>query len=394
MNIGVFFGSRNTEHDISIITGQLIISGLKGLNHKVTPVYIGKDGDWMIGEEFGQLKSFTDADKLPDSQLKFRQYFLDLENSHGKMVFKKKGFNGEKVEIDLAFPALHGAYGEDGTIQGLFEMLNIPYVGCGVAASAIAMDKVLTKQIMLANNIKTTKFLYINKTDWESDKKNFVEKVKKELKWPVFIKPVHLGSSIGISKIKEEDIQGLEDKIDVAFYYDDKVSVEEGVLELMDVTCCVIGNNVLEASVLQESVFASDLFDFEEKYLKDGGAQLGNADSGLVIPARIDEKTTKEIQEISKSVYKSLGCKGIARVDFLYNKKTKEIFANEVNPLPGTLYHHLWKASGVELPELLEKLIKFAQDYTEEKRSLSLTFKSTLLSSLNSSKLQSKKLKD
>jgi D-alanine-D-alanine ligase len=185
----------------------------------------------------------------------------------------------------------------------------------------------------------------------------------------------------------------LESKIEVALYYDNKVIVEEGVNDLMVVTCCLIGNETPEASLLQESVFQSDLFDFEEKYLKDGGSQLGKSQSGIVIPARLDEKTTKQIQETAKEVYKALGCTGIARVDFLYNKKTKEFFANEVNPLPGTLYHHLWKESGIDLPELLEKLLDYAKETYTQKQSLSHAFQSSILSGLNGSKLKSSKLK-
>jgi len=392
--IGVFFGSRNTEHDISIITGEMIISGLKGLNFNVMPVYITKRGEWMIGDELSSLQKFTDKDRKVDQEKKFSEYLLDLENSHGKMIFKKKGFSGKTITIDLAFPALHGAYGEDGTIQGLFEMLNIPYVGCGVAASAVAMDKSLTKKICLANDISTTKFIDFDKNEWEKNSETILSKIKKELNWPVFVKPVHLGSSIGIAKIKKQDENDLKNKIEVAFYYDDKVLVEEGVSDLMDVTCCVIGNDKLTASVLQESIFAADLFDFEEKYLKEGGAQLGKAESGLVIPARLDEKTTKEIRASAKEVYRALGCKGIARIDYLYNKKTKKFFANEVNPMPGTLYHHLWKESGIELSELLNRLIADAEELHKTKSELSHVFESSVLTNLSGGKLKSKKLRE
>lgn len=383
-NIGVFFGSRNTEHDISIITAQLIISGLKGLNYQVTPVYLGRKGEWMMSEELGNLKVFTDSRNKIDLE-KFQTYLIDLDQSRGKLVFKKKGFRGQTITLDLAFPALHGAYGEDGTLQGLFEMFNIPYVGCGVAASALAMDKVLTKQMCQVHNIPTTKFIYFYKHEWLANKQAILDKIK-DLKWPVFVKPVHLGSSIGIAKVKKNDYKNLEDKIEVALYYDDKVIVEEGVSDLMDVTCCVIGNNDLEASKLQESVFSAELFDFEEKYLKEGGSQLGKSQNGLIIPARLDKDTTEKIQNIAKEVYRALGCAGIARVDFLYNKTTKEVFANEVNPLPGTLYHHLWKASDLELSDLLTKLINFAQEKQCQKQDLTLTFESSLLSSLNATK--------
>ncbi len=392
MNIGVFFGSRNTEHDISIITGQMVVSGLRGLSHNVIPIYITKKGYWMFGEELGRLNTFTDQSKKIENNEKLTQYVIDLEESHGKIVFRKKGLAGKKVVIDLAFPALHGSYGEDGTIQGLFEMLDIPYIGCGLAASALAMDKAFAKQICQANNIPTTKFVTFGKSDWQEDKGKIIASIKNDLKWPVFVKPVHLGSSIGIAKVKDPSGADLENKIDVALYYDDKVLVEEAVLDLMDVTCCVIGNEKLQASELQESVFETDLFDFEEKYLKDGGSQLGKSESGLIIPARLDSSVTEKIKEVAKQVYRALGCTGIARVDFLYNKATKEYFANEINPLPGTLYHHLWKETGKELGQLLIELIEFAIERHKRISSLNHSFDSTVLSSLNSSKLGSKKI--
>lgn len=389
--IGVFFGSGSPEHDVSIITAQLIISGLRGLGYPVVPVYITKKGQWMLGEDLGSLKMFIDPKKKVEEAKNFAHYYLDMEESVGKMVFKKKGLSGKTLNIDLAFPALHGSFGEDGTIQGMFEMLGVPYVGCGVPASAVAMDKALTKQVMQASQIPTTKFVVFTKTEWKRNKQSVLTKVKNNLAWPMFVKPVHLGSSIGIGKAKDE--KALEEKIEVALFYDQKVLVEEGVKEVMDVTCCIMGNEELRASVLQESVYNADLFDFEEKYIKDGGAQTGNAENSLVIPARLDETTTKQIQETAKAVYHALGCTGIARVDFLFDKQSKMFFANEVNPLPGTLYHHLWKASGLELPELITQLLHLAENNFLQKREVNYTFESSLLKSLGSSKLGSTKLK-
>jgi D-alanine-D-alanine ligase len=376
-SIGVFFGSGSVEHDISIITANLVISGLKGLGYSVTPVYITKQGRWMLGEELGNLKMFSDPNQKIEDQSSYAEYYLDMQESVGKMVFKKKGLMGKSITIDLAFPALHGTYGEDGTIQGLFEMFGLPYVGCGVPASAISMDKVLTKQQYVVNSIPTTKFIYFFKRDWESDRLRVTSDVKNNLKFPVFVKPVHLGSSIGIGKAKDE--KELEQKIEVAFYYDHKVIVEEAVENLMDVTCCVIGNNSPRASLLQESVYTQDLFDFNDKYIADGGAQTGKAQNKMVIPARIDEGLTKKIQDTAVQVYKAVECTGIARVDFLLDKQTKMFYANEINPLPGTLYHHLWKASGVELDELLKMLIGYAEENFKEKRSVNFSFESSVL---------------
>lgn len=391
MNIGVFFGSGSPEHDISIITAQLVIAGLKGLGkYKVTPVYITRTGKWMLGEDLGNIKMFTDPGKKIEDAKKYYEYYLDLEESNGKLVFRRKGLMSRTITVDLAFPALHGSYGEDGTIQGLFEMFGVPYVGCEVPASAIAMDKALTKQVMQANNIPTAKFVVFTKQQWLEQSSGIKSSIL-NLKWPVFVKPVHLGSSIGIGKVKDKEGKDLENKIEVALHYDEKVLVEEGVENLMDVTCCVIGNQKPRASELQESLFNKDLFDFESKYLS-GGAQLGKGENSLAIPARLDSTITKKIKETAIQVFRALGCAGIARVDFLFNKQTGEFFANEVNPLPGTLYHHLWKASGVGLDELLEILIEAAEERYKKKREVSYIFESGVLHGLSGNKLSGTKL--
>ena len=178
MNIGVFFGSRSPEHDISIITGQLIISGLRKLGHEITPVYLDKQGRWLIDEELGQMKSFTSNQINLD---KFQNYFLDLQQSRSKLVFKKKGLAGKTIMVDLAFPAFHGANGEDGTIQGLFEIFNIPYVGCNVASSAIAMNKTLTKLICRACGIPTAEFRTYKKNEWDADREIILDELEKEI---------------------------------------------------------------------------------------------------------------------------------------------------------------------------------------------------------------------
>lgn len=385
INIGVFFGGKSPEHDISIITGELIISELKKMNYTVTPVYLSKEGNWHIGEKLGALKFFKEKNSA-DSLKKLNNFYLDLKKSNGKIIFKGKGLLAKEICIDLAFPAFHGANGEDGTIQGLFEIVNIPYVGCDVASSAIAMDKILTKLFYKSLNILTTDFYYFTKIDWGNNKEKVISTIEHNLKYPLFVKPPKLGSSIGISKINDK--KELEFAIEVALHYGELVLVENGVENLMDVTCCLIGNENPVASLLQESVFASDLFNFQDKYLEDGGAQFGNSQSSLVIPARLDEKTSEAIRNTAKTIYKNIGCSGIARIDFLYNKSTEEIYANEINPMPGTVYHHLWKASGLELNELLNKLVGFAQDKQAQKEKITHTFASDLLKMANSLKLK------
>ncbi|QQG44134.1 MAG: D-alanine--D-alanine ligase [Candidatus Roizmanbacteria bacterium] len=383
--IGVFFGSRSPEHDISIITGQLIISELNKLGKNVVAIYLDKEGHWLIGQEVSSLKTFISNVTLPHN---LQEYYLDLEKSHGKMVFKKKGIIGQEINIDLAFPAFHGKYGEDGTIQGMFEMLDIPYVGCDVTSLSLTIDKVLTKLLYQAQGIPTTKFIFFHKNDWNNDKNKWINKAKENLQWPVIVKPATLGSSIGIAKANDE--KELEFAIEVAFHYDTKALVEECVDNLSDITCALLGNNDPTPSLLQESVFEKDFLSYEDKYLKEDGTQLGEASKNLFIPARLDQRTTQEIQEMAVNIFKIFGCSGTARVDFLYDKKLKKFYANEINPLPGTLYHHLWQKSGMDISEVLKRLINLAQEKYEEKKSINYSFKSDLLKFANSVKLQLK----
>lgn len=386
MTIGVFFGGKNPEHDVSIITGQLILAGLKKLGHQAIAVYLNKEGQWRLGEELASIAFF----KHPTNLDAFARWHIDLSASNGKIVFKQKKLWGKTITIDAAFPAFHGQNGEDGTAQGLFELFNIPYVGCGVASSAITMDKALTKLFYEHAGFPTTAFIYFYKKDWEKNKEDFLNKIRTGLRWPLFVKPARLGSSIGIAKTRNE--KDLAFAIDVAFHYDDKILVEEGVEPLMDITCAVLGNHEPQASLLQESAFADDLFSYEDKYLRDGGAQTGQAMQSIIIPARLDDATTALIRTTAIRVFLKLECSGIARVDFLYNTATKKVFVNEVNTLPGTLYHHLWEKSGVPLTELLTKLLALAYERHAEKKTLTHSFASTILAQADWSQKLGKKL--
>lgn len=382
MTIGVFFGGKNPEHDVSIITGQLILAGLKKLGHTAVAIYIDKEGQWNLGEELESIAFF----KHPTSLDMLARWHIDLLASNGKIVFKQKKLWGKTITIDTAFPAFHGQNGEDGTAQGLFELFNIPYVGCGVASSAITMDKALTKLFYERAGFPTTAFIYFYKKDWEKNKEDFLNKIRTGLRWPLFVKPARLGSSIGIAKVENE--KDLAFAIEVAFHYDDKILVEEAVEPMMDITCAVLGNDEPQASLLQESTFTDDMFSYEDKYLRDGGAQTGQATQNIVIPAQLDNAVTAMIRTTAIQVFTKLECSGIARVDFLYNTAAKKLFVNEVNTLPGTLYHHLWEKSGVPLTELLTKLLAFAHERHAKKKTLTHSFASNILTQADwSSKL-------
>jgi D-alanine-D-alanine ligase len=387
--IGVFFGGKSPEHDISIITGQLIISVLKKMpEYKVIPVYLDKEENFFIDDKLGSLAFFSAADY--QSHLRdYGSFRLDLDASSDCLVFSKKHFfSSRHIKIDLVFPAFHGNLGEDGSMQGLLNVFNVPYAGCEVAASGIAMNKVLTKIFYQGLGIPTAKFLAYNRSQWEEGRTKILTEIKNNLSWPVFVKPPHLGSSIGITKVS--DFKDLEQACEVALHYDDQLLVEESVENLADVTCAVRGYKHPQASLLQESSFADDLFSYEDKYLSDGGAQLGQAEKKIIIPANLDNATSTAIQAASLKIFSSLGCSGIARFDFLYNKVSKQYFANEINPFPGTLYHHLWQKSGIELDVLVRGLIEDAIIRQTEKNASTYSFSSEVLGRLKGLKLASK----
>ena len=387
--IGVFFGGKSPEHDISIITGEFVISVIKKMpEYRVIPVYLDKNERFFIDEKLNSLAFFS----APDYQTKLNQfgaYSLDLDASQSYLVFSKKnGLTKKTIKLDIVFPAFHGNLGEDGSMQGLFNIFNVPYIGCDVAPSSIAMNKVLTKVFYQGLNVPTTKFLAYSRSEWEKRKEDILEEVKESLKWPVFVKPPHLGSSIGITKVS--NFIDLEAACEVALHYDEQLLIEESVENLIDLTCAVRGYKNPQASLIQESSFSSDLFSYEDKYLSDGGAQLGQAEKKIIIPANLDDETTKNIQDTSLKVYRALGCSGVARFDFLYNKVSGHYFANEINPLPGTLYHHLWEKSGIKIEELIRGLINDALVRQAEKDNSTYSFSSEVLGQLKGLKLMQK----
>lgn len=385
--IGVFFGSRSPEHDVSIITGSLIYSGLKQIGYTVYPVYLSEDGGWYIDEELGNVDFFKE-DNFKDRLGKLPKFSLDVSGQTDGLLFTAtKGFSKKQVFINFAFPAFHGTNGEDGVAQGFFELFNIPYVGCDVASSALAMDKVLTKTLFEDFDIPTTEYISFTHNQWEEYQEEILKSLT-QLKGALFIKPARTGSSIGITKVvSREEIQGA---VEVAFHYDTKVLVERAVENVKDLTVCVIGHNELHVSEIQESRFNKDFFSYEDKYLNEGGAQLGNATQNIIIPADLPADVSKRIKSMAQDIFRIFECSGIARFDFLYNQESGDVYANEINPLPGTLYHHLWKESGVSLSSLLKKLIRFAEEKKEEKRRTGRKFKSTILKEVSTNKLSQK----
>ncbi len=376
--IAVIFGGRSVEHDISIITAHIPIiqSLLAGGQFDVWPVYIAKNDSWYCDKAMNDLEFFKQNDFA--EKLKKQKKILILFDDGLKIIWP--GLVPKTLKIDAVFPAMHGTFGEDGSLMGLLRMANAPFVGCDLSASAVAMDKVLTKQVLEAEKIPVVPYVWLAKTDWENNKEELKEKIGK-LTWPLFVKPAHLGSSIAIAKVKNE--QELENAVEVAFHYDDKVLAEESVENLIEITLPIMGNDELRFGGLERPLNKTEFFNFDDKYLS-GKKKTGGVNSQYSeIPAKIGEELAQQAKDLGEKVYRVLGCSGIARVDFLIDRSidngSGKIYVNEVNTLPGSLYHHNWRKMGVSNVELVNKLVALAEERFAEKKKITYSFKSKLL---------------
>lgn len=390
--IAVVFGSRSAEHDISIITAiSAIIKPLEATGqYKVEPVYIAKDGSWYWDERLKDVALYQSGEI---EQFMKRAPKVQLQFDGGLTLVKSSQFAGRKTyrKIDVVFPATHGTYGEDGALMGLLEMANVPYVGCDVHASAIAMDKVTSKLMAEAAGVPTPKMQFFSSREYAQDMKTWHKQIKDRLKYPLFVKPARLGSSIGISRVENE--RELVNAIEVAMHYDDKVVVEEAVNNLVEVTVPIMGNRNTDLTyALVEQPLSPDdgVFDFETKYMNQGkgGKKMGGKTAGAQgyskLPADISDKLTQQSLDVAGRVYRAVGCEGIARIDLLIDEKAGKVYFNEINPLPGSLYKHNWQASGVAPVELVIRLVELAQQRAETKKSVSYTFNTNFLQQFNS----------
>ena len=344
LKLGVIFGGMSTENEVSCVSAFSIMKNLDKEKYEILPIYINKNGDWF------KVNDFEKNEKLGDA-LKY------ITQINGVMEYLKT--------LDVAFPVLHGLYGEDGTIQGIFEMLRIPYVGCGVLASSVGMDKAYTKIIFEKAGIKQTKHVYIRKYN---DKyiyidNNFDEtimelevltnKIVKELKFPMFTKPSNSGSSVGVSKVTNKE--QLEESIKEAAKFDNKILIEEGILG-KEVECAVLGNEDVISSCVGEVKSAEEFYSYDAKY--------NNQDSRTLIPADISEEKSNEIRKLAVRAFKAIDGKGLSRVDFFVEANTEDVYINEINTLPGftniSMYPKLFEHSGIKYTNLLDKLIELS----------------------------------
>lgn len=353
LNIAVIFGGKSGEHEVSLMSATNVIKAMDKEKYNIYMIGITKQGRWMSYK--GSVEKIADGSWEKEASGMDRNETIDLLFSG---IFNGKG----ETKIDAVFPVLHGPNGEDGTIQGLFEMLDIPYVGCGVMASALGMDKAFSKQIFENVGLPVGKYEVLLKEEIKKDMASAADRIEADFTYPMFIKPVNMGSSVGITKVhnREELVKGLEE----ACKYDRKVLVEESI-NCRELECAVLGNNDPIASGVGEILPSREFYDYEAKYFDDDK-------SILIIPANLEGDKAKEIRDIAVKAYKSLDCAGMARVDFFMDKDTGRIYINELNTIPGftriSMYPKLWDAEGTTYGKLIDKLIELAIDRYNEKK--------------------------
>ncbi len=381
--VAVVFGGRSTEHDVSIITA--LASVIKPLEltkqYKVEAVYIAKNGAWHWDDKLKDIELFSSG-KIQDFLHKNQPASVQFDS--GMTLVKASGIAGRKTlrKIDVVFPAMHGTYGEDGSLMGLLRMASVPFVGCDMDSSVLAMDKVLAKQVAASNNIPVAKYEHLYRDGFARKSADILRKIEKNLAYPLFVKPAHLGSSIGISRAT--NTTELQNAIEVACHYDNKVVIEEEIPNLIEVTLPIIGNDQLTPGLLEKPLTKpEDFFDFETKYLQGGKKGSGKGVKGAQgyseLPAKLDEALYKKAEQTGLAAYRALGCGGTARVDMLIDSQTDTVYFNEVNPLYGGLYEHNWRAAGVSSVDLVQTLIRLAEERFQQQQQQNTVFSTNYL---------------
>lgn len=387
MNIAVVFGSRSCEHDVSIISALQLIEAAKSAGFDVTPVYISREGLWYTGEALERIETFREFNPMGKGITRVN---LDVSANAGDLwawppqragLFAK--VPAPIAHIDCAVPVLHGLHGEDGTIQGLFEMANIPYASSGVLGSSVGMDKIAMKQLLRGAGFPVLDFVWFTRDQLENDREAIIARIEREIKYPAFVKPAALGSSIGVSRAK--DREELEQALALAASYDRRILVEVGVTHPVEINCAALGyGEDVMTSVCEMPVSAADggFLNFFEKYLRNAGAK-GESSRGMkslsrVVPAPIGEELTGRIQSMTKDIFRILDCRGTIRVDFILDENDV-LYVNEPNTIPGSLAFYLWKECGVGFPQLVEKMVESAlRAHADENKSV-YAYDSTIL---------------
>lgn len=376
IKVGVFFGGMSVEHEVSIISAHQAIAAMDKEKYSVIPVYIAKDGTWYTGEDLMDLENFKDLKKLVSNCKRI----AIINNLNEKVIVKYplSTFGKNVIDtIDVAFPVVHGTNCEDGSLQGYFESIGLPYVGCDVLASAVGMDKVVAKKVYKESGIPVIDYFCFYSIEWLKDSKSILEKIENTLTYPVIVKPANTGSSVGIKKAGNRE--ELEEAIEFARSFAPKVLIEKMIVDLREINCSVLGDyEKAEASVCEEPVSSKDILTYQDKYLNNGTKGMSSATRKL--PAELPDEMTEEIRNLAVKTFQTIGCNGVARIDFIIDKNTNKVYVNEINTIPGSLSFYLWEATGKPFEQLTDELIKLALKRDREKKQVVYTYDTNILS--------------
>lgn len=365
IRVGIIFGGRSGEHEVSFCSASSIIKAIDKDKYTVVPIGITKEGRWISPRD-SELA-------LQSGKIEGKNTVILLNDSSGKALVhidnnQRLDKSSALEKLDVIFPVLHGPYGEDGTVQGLLELATIPYVGAGVAASAISMDKDLMKIIFQQKNLPILKWMTVKRKEWQKDKEKILSLIQNGFGYPLFVKPTNLGSSVGITKVHKKE--ELEKAIDLASSYDRKILIEKGLEEVREIECGVLGNDEPRASVVGEVKPAGEFYDYDSKYI--------DKETQLIIPADLPDEVSQEVQRIALRAFKAVDAAGMARVDFFVSKKENKIYLSEINTIPGftsvSMYPRLWEASGISYPELIDRLIQLALERHQDKKQNKISY--------------------
>lgn len=382
-NVAFFFGCRSVEHEVSIISAVQAMRAVDREKYDVTPVYVTKDGEMYTGDALFTIEEYRDLDALYKKCRKV--YFAKSENGV-VMKFESKGMfsKSKDILIDVAFPVVHGTNCEDGTIQGYFEYLGLPYVGCDILSSAVGMDKAVFKDVVKRAGVPVLDCIEIRSREYAQDKEALTKKIIEQIGLPLIVKPVNLGSSVGITKVS--DTESFDEAMSLAVSFSDKVLIERAIENLREINCSVLGDaDSCTASVCEEPFMNDEILSYEDKYMggSKSGASKGMASLGRKIPADIPEELSNEIKELSCKIFKAIGANGVVRIDFMLDTAETRVYANEINTIPGSLAFYLWEASGVKYTELLDRMIELAFRRQRNRENLTFTIKTNILSGVS-----------
>ena len=375
--VGVIFGGRSVEHDVSIVTGHQIMNAFDSDFYEIIPIYITRDGKWFTGDPLRSIDNFKDSEITSYDGVKSAILSPDVRH-HGLIINHLAGrfSKSDVLRLDVVFPAIHGTHGEDGTLQGLFELADIPYVGYATLGSALTNDKILTKQILKQNGIPVLDSIDFSRAAWLNGADSILQRLLDTFGYPMFVKPATLGSSIGVTRVDDESL--LRPAIDIAANFDRRILVEPAVTQGIEINCSVIGyGDNIQTSVLEQPISWSEFLAFEDKYLR-GNQGMKSADR--IIPAPISDELTQRIQDLSIQAFKAVDGRGIVRIDYLVKPDTNEVYLNELNTMPGSLSFYLWRATGISDTQLVDKLVTFARDAYADKRRNMYDYKTNLVS--------------